>query len=75
MKDEAKLVYLLECLQKTAPPVLMFAENKRDVDLIHEFLLVMVCAGGGAGGAGLLAACDCLSTSLMSFASQGEGRM
>lgn len=25
MKEEAKLVYLLECLQKTAPPVLVFA--------------------------------------------------
>ena len=40
MKEEAKLVYLLECLQKTAPPVLVFAENKKDVDNIHEFLLV-----------------------------------
>lgn len=28
MKQEAKLPYLLECLQKTAPPVLIFAENK-----------------------------------------------
>jgi len=25
VKEEAKLVYLLECLQKTAPPVLIFA--------------------------------------------------
>lgn len=25
MKEEAKLVYLLECLQKTPPPVLVFA--------------------------------------------------
>ncbi|KAI3436811.1 hypothetical protein D9Q98_006221 [Chlorella vulgaris] len=40
VKEEAKLVYLLECLQKTAPPVLIFAENKKDVDMIHEFLLV-----------------------------------
>ena len=39
MKQEAKLVYLLECLQKTAPPVLVFAENKADVDDIHENLL------------------------------------
>lgn len=30
-------------LQKTAPPVLVFAENKRDVDAIHEYLLVQVC--------------------------------
>ena len=40
VKEEAKLVYLLECLQKTAPPVLVFGENKKDVDNIHEFLLV-----------------------------------
>jgi len=39
VKQEAKLVYLLECLQKTAPPVLVFAENKADVDDIHEYLL------------------------------------
>eukprot|EP00878_Enallax_costatus_P001578 GHUV01001729.1.p1 GENE.GHUV01001729.1~~GHUV01001729.1.p1 ORF type:complete len:664 (+),score=253.11 GHUV01001729.1:309-2300(+) len=40
VKEEDKLAYLLDCLQKTAPPVLIFAENKRDVDAIHEFLLV-----------------------------------
>ena len=40
MKQEAKLVYLLECLQKTAPPVLVFAEKTADVDDIHEYLLV-----------------------------------
>ena len=45
VKEEAKLGYLLECLQKTAPPVLIFAENKRDVDTIHEFLLVKVRSG------------------------------
>ena len=28
VKQEAKIVYLLECLQKTAPPVLIFCENK-----------------------------------------------
>jgi hypothetical protein len=42
VKEEAKLVYLLECLQKTAPPVLVFAENKKDVDAIHEYLLIKV---------------------------------
>lgn len=42
VKEEDKLAYLLDCLQKTAPPVLVFAENKRDVDAIHEFLLVQV---------------------------------
>ncbi|KAF6251977.1 P-loop containing nucleoside triphosphate hydrolase protein [Scenedesmus sp. NREL 46B-D3] len=40
VKEEDKLAYLLDCLQKTAPPVLVFAENKRDVDAIHEFMLV-----------------------------------
>jgi len=30
----------LECLQKTPPPVLIFCENKNDVDDIHEYLLV-----------------------------------
>jgi ATP-dependent RNA helicase DDX41 len=42
VKEEDKLAYLLDCLQKTAPPVLVFAENKRDVDAIHEFMLVQV---------------------------------
>lgn len=40
VKEESKLLYLLECLQKTAPPVLIFAENKKDVDAIHEYLLI-----------------------------------
>merc|ERR1712146_661897 len=40
VKQEAKIVYLLECLQKTAPPVLIFCENKADVDDIHEYLLL-----------------------------------
>ncbi|KAH7820882.1 putative DEAD-box ATP-dependent RNA helicase [Monocercomonoides exilis] len=40
VKQEAKTVYLLECLQKTAPPVLIFCENKADVDTIHEYLLL-----------------------------------
>ncbi|KAI7869399.1 P-loop containing nucleoside triphosphate hydrolase protein [Spinellus fusiger] len=40
VKQEAKMVYLLECLQKTPPPVLVFAENKNDVDDIHEYLLL-----------------------------------
>ncbi|EOA14389.1 hypothetical protein CARUB_v10027584mg [Capsella rubella] len=40
VKQEAKIVYLLECLQKTSPPVLIFCENKADVDHIHEYLLL-----------------------------------
>ncbi|KAL5021484.1 hypothetical protein ScPMuIL_000639 [Solemya velum] len=40
VKQEAKVVYLLECLQKSPPPVLIFAEKKHDVDVIHEYLLL-----------------------------------
>lgn len=40
VKQEAKVVFLLECLQKTSPPVLIFAEKKQDVDAIHEYLLL-----------------------------------
>ncbi|CAH8356242.1 unnamed protein product [Eruca vesicaria subsp. sativa] len=40
VKQEAKIVYLLECLQKTSPPILIFCENKADVDDVHEYLLL-----------------------------------
>ncbi|MCL7041470.1 hypothetical protein MKW94_005508 [Papaver nudicaule] len=40
VKQEDKYVALLECLKKTAPPVLIFCENKADVDHIHEYLLI-----------------------------------
>jgi len=40
VKQEAKFVYLLHCLQKTAPPVIIFCERKGDVDDIHEYLLL-----------------------------------
>ena len=53
MKTEAKVVYILECLQKTPPPVLIFAEKKQDVDGIHEYLLLKgveaVAIHGGKG--------------------------
>ena len=53
VKQEAKIVYLLECLQKTTPPVLIFAEKKQDVDAIHEYLLLKgveaVAIHGGKG--------------------------
>lgn len=39
VKPGAKLAYLLESLQKTAPPVIIFSDNKNEVDDIHEFLL------------------------------------
>eukprot|EP00920_Eleutheroschizon_duboscqi_P011835 GHVT01028283.1.p1 GENE.GHVT01028283.1~~GHVT01028283.1.p1 ORF type:complete len:493 (-),score=124.45 GHVT01028283.1:747-2225(-) len=40
VKQEAKLPYVLQCLQKTPPPVLIFCENKKDVDDVHEYLLL-----------------------------------
>jgi ATP-dependent RNA helicase DDX41 len=40
VKKEAKVIYLLECLQKTPPPVIIFCERKGDVDEIHEYLLI-----------------------------------
>lgn len=39
VKQDARLPYLLQCLQKTAPPVLVFASNQGGVDDVHEFLL------------------------------------
>lgn len=59
VKQEAKIVYLLECLQKTTPPVLIFAEKKQDVDAIHEYLLLKgveaVAIHGGKG----MSDCSC----------------
>ena len=40
VKQEAKMVYLLECLQKTPPPVIVFSDNKNEVDDIQEYLLL-----------------------------------
>ncbi|GAA5825567.1 hypothetical protein JCM5353_002343 [Sporobolomyces roseus] len=40
VKSEAKMVYLLECLQKTAPPTIIFSDNKNEVDDIQEYLLL-----------------------------------
>ena len=40
VKQEAKIVYLLECLKKTGPPVLVFCSNQNDVDDVHEYLLL-----------------------------------
>jgi len=40
VKPEARVVYILECLKKTSPPVLIFAEKKQDVDAIQEYLLL-----------------------------------
>jgi len=40
VKDEARIVYLLECLKKTPPPVLIFCSNQSDVDDVTEYLLL-----------------------------------
>merc|ERR1719266_467695 len=43
VQPEARIAYILDCLRKTAPPVLIFAEKKADVDTIHEYLLLKGC--------------------------------
>ncbi|KAL3319350.1 DEAD (Asp-Glu-Ala-Asp) box polypeptide 41 [Cichlidogyrus casuarinus] len=40
VKHEAKIPALLSALNKTGPPVMIFAERKQDVDVIHEYLLL-----------------------------------
>ena len=47
---EARICYLLRCLQKTAPPVLIFAEKKSDVDDMHEYLLLKGVRTAGIHG-------------------------
>ena len=51
VKEEAKLPYLVECLQKTAPPVLIFCQHKQTVDAVNVHLLEKgvhsVCIHGG----------------------------
>jgi ATP-dependent RNA helicase DDX41 len=44
VKQEAKMVYLLECLQKTAPPVIVFSENKNEVDGAFTVTLHASCS-------------------------------
>ena len=47
---EARICHLLNCLQKTAPPVLVFAEKKCDVDDMHEYLLLKGVKTAGIHG-------------------------
>ncbi|KAF4671519.1 DEAD (Asp-Glu-Ala-Asp) box polypeptide 41 [Perkinsus chesapeaki] len=47
VKAESKLTYLLQCLQKTAPPVMVFCSDKASCDEVLEYLLlkgVAACA-------------------------------
>ncbi|OBS65470.1 hypothetical protein A6R68_05989 [Neotoma lepida] len=71
VKEEAKMVYLLECLQKTPPPVLIFAEKKADVDAIHEYLLLKgveaVAIHGGKGQDSYYTGIDLLLRQLPAF--------
>ena len=65
MKAEDKLARLGECLQKTAPPVLVFAEKTRDVDMVHEYLLtrgVNAVAIHGANSRRLILLCTVQSS-------------
>lgn len=50
VKQEAKILYLLECLQKTAPPVIIFCDRTSDVDDVHEYLLLKGVAAVGIHG-------------------------
>lgn len=40
VKQEAKLFHLLTTIEKTGPPVMIFAKRPQDVDSIHEYLLI-----------------------------------
>lgn len=40
VKQEAKLCHLLTAINKTGPPVMIFARRPQDVDSIHEYLLL-----------------------------------
>jgi len=50
VKVEDRLTFLLVCLRRTAPPVLIFAENKVDVDDVQEYLLVKGVEAVGVHG-------------------------
>lgn len=40
VKQDAKLFHLLSAIDKTGPPVMIFARRPQDVDAIHEYLLL-----------------------------------
>ena len=40
VEDGEKLTHILKSLTKSAPPVIIFCENKQDVDRVHEYLLL-----------------------------------
>jgi ATP-dependent RNA helicase DDX41 len=48
--DSDRLAAILRCLQKTRPPVIIFAEATASVDDIHEFLLLKGVNAGSVHG-------------------------
>lgn len=50
VRQDARISGLLDTLQKTPPPTLIFCENKVDVDEIHEYLLVKRVAAASIHG-------------------------
>mmetsp|Transcript_23880 Transcript_23880/g.51961 ORF Transcript_23880/g.51961 Transcript_23880/m.51961 type:complete len:270 (-) Transcript_23880:2637-3446(-) len=40
VRPESKIVHILQSLQKSPPPVVIFSSNKKDVDDIYEYLLL-----------------------------------
>lgn len=63
VKPESRIPHLLTVLQKTSPPVLIFCENKSDVDDVHEYLLLKgveaVSIHGGKGKKKLFTLLSC----------------
>ena len=43
VKEDVKIPYLLQCLQKTAPPVIIFCERKGDVGKIINKVCLYFC--------------------------------
>jgi len=50
VRDEGKMLELLKCLGKTAPPVVIFGGSQGDVDSITEYLLIKGLAATGIHG-------------------------
>jgi ATP-dependent RNA helicase DDX41 len=40
VREESKLLHIMDTISKTPPPVLIFCENKNDVDELTEYLLL-----------------------------------
>lgn len=40
VREESKLLHIVDTIAKTAPPVIIFCENKNDVDEIAEYLML-----------------------------------